>query len=149
MIPAFAPKPADRRYKKRQKDGDPMSKHRDVICIVLFFALILGVWISMSFLYQTETVELSAVNGRYDLSGCDFEHTVYHAQRDWENWPDALNTPEDFANGAVTNPPQFLSEREYKNIPCATHRLRLTLPPGQTCLRHIHADIGIRHAAVY
>lgn len=107
-------------------------KRLNVLSIVLFFALVLGVWISMSFLYQTKTVELSAANGHYDLCGYDFERTVYHAQRDWESWPGALYTPEDFAKGKVTGPAQSLSEDAYRHIRYATHRLRLTLPPGQT-----------------
>ena len=53
-------------------------------------------------------------------------------ENDWESWPEALYTPEDFAGGTVAAAPRILAEEDYKSIPYATHRLRLTLPPGQT-----------------
>lgn len=107
-------------------------KLRNVLYTGLFLVLVLFVWVGMSFLAQPKAVELPAGNGYYDLSGRNFTDTVYRAENDWESWPERLYTPQDFANGSVIDSPRTLSAKEYKSISYATHRLRLTLPAGET-----------------
>ena len=104
---------------------------KNLFYISLFFLLVLAAWIGFSFVPQPERIDLPTTHGSYDLTGYDFENTVYRTADHWESWPEKLYTPEDFADGLVPDP-RFIERPEYKSIPYATHRLRLTLPAGKT-----------------
>lgn len=99
--------------------------------ISLFFLLVLAAWIGFSFVPQPERMDLPTAYGSYDLTGYDFENTVYRTADYWESWPGALYMPEDFAGDDLSDA-RFIERPEYKNITHATHRLRLTLPAGKT-----------------
>ena len=103
----------------------------DIIYIALFFVLILVIWIGFLFAPQPNVIIPPEVNGFCDLSGYDFEDTVYHVNNTWESWPYQLYTPEDFAIGNATGSPRFLKISEAMNTSYATHRLYLSLPPGK------------------
>lgn len=108
-----------------------MSKTKNFFYILLFFILVLGLWLGISFVPQPECVELLETRGFYDLSESDFENTVYRTDNYWESWPEKLYTPEDFANGAVTEP-QILPVDAYRTLQYATHKIRLKLTSGKT-----------------
>ncbi|MDR1643964.1 MAG: sensor histidine kinase [Clostridiales bacterium] len=109
-----------------------MKKHRNSLYIFVFLAAILVMWSSLIFIPDAEEVRLPVVEGSHDLSAADFENTVYLSKDYWESWPERLYTPEDFASGAVTEPPRFLESDDFTRIQFATHRLTLRLPPGKT-----------------
>jgi hypothetical protein len=109
-----------------------MSKLRqnsNLLYITLFLVLILALWTGFSLIPQPEKVDLPNASGFCDLSGGDFEDTIYRYVGEWETYPEKLYTPEDFAGGAATGRANVQS---YRTIQFATYRLRLTLPPGQT-----------------
>lgn len=105
--------------------------HKNLLYIFLFFLAVLAVWVSFSFVPQPERMDLPTTHGSYNLTGYDFENTVYRTADHWESWPGALYMPEDFAGGDLPDS-RFIERPEYKSITHATHRLRLTLPAGKT-----------------
>lgn len=109
-----------------------MNKKRNGIYIIVFFILILAIWLSMSLFAQPTQINLHAAKGYYNLSNKDFTNHVYRVENDWESWPEVLYTPDDFSSGKVKDMPQFISSEEYKNVPYATHKLRMTIPKNQT-----------------
>lgn len=106
-----------------------MSKTRSILYIFLFLALILLLWTGLSLLPGPAEVQLPDSYGGYDLTGYDFENTVYITAPCWESWPERLYAPEDLDSAEAPVPHQSL---DYTKIQYATHRLFLTLPPGVT-----------------
>ena len=106
-----------------------MSKNRDILYISLFLVLILLLWTGLSLLPGPAEVQLPDAEGGYDLTGYDFEDTVYITAPSWESWPEKLYEPEDLAGAEAPVPHQSL---DFTSIQYATHRLRLTLSPGVT-----------------
>jgi Signal transduction histidine kinase len=107
------------------------SARRNLIYITMFFVLVLAIWIGFLFAPQPDIAELPQASGTYDLSGYDFDDTVYRVNnRSWESWAYQLYTPDDFANSGVEEQSRFFDSAEAMNTSYATHRLRLTLPPG-------------------
>jgi len=105
------------------------ASRNNFLYISAFFALVLATWIGVLFTPKPTSIELPTAYGSYDLSDYSFEDVVYRIEGTaWESWPYQLYTPEDFANGNVTEPPRFLAAAEVMNTSHATYAIRLTLP---------------------
>jgi len=111
--------------KKKQRN----TSRNDFLYITAFFALVLVTWTGFQFAPKPTTIELPPATGAYNLSDFSFEGTVYHVSSTaWESWPYQLYSPEDFANGSVAEPSQFLDKSESMSTSYATHAIRLALP---------------------
>ncbi|MDR3365308.1 MAG: sensor histidine kinase [Clostridiales Family XIII bacterium] len=106
-----------------------IRRNSNLLPIALFLLLVFAVLFGMAFLYHTKAIGLPIAEGYCDLSGRDLADTVYHIDGPWESYPEELYAPGDFAGG-IAGAPRFLAGRDYKDIPYATHRLRLALPQG-------------------
>ena len=87
-----------------------------------------GTWIGFLFTPKLATIELPTAYDSYDLSAYNFDDTVYRINAvAWESWPYQLYTPDDFANGSVSDQSHFLDKSETWSILHATHAISLTL----------------------
>lgn len=119
-----------------------MSKTRDILYIFLFLVLLLLLWTGLSLLPGPAEVQLPGSYGGYDLTGYDFEGTVYITAPCWESWPERLYAPEDLDSAEAPVPHQSL---DYTKTQYATHRLSLTLPPGAVYAISLYsADYSMR-----
>jgi len=105
-----------------------MAKTKNIIYISLFLLLILILWAGLFFLSGPSTRQLPSVEDSYDFSGVDFDHAIYITAPCWESWPEKLYAPEMLKEAEASVPQDTL---DYNKIQYATHRLRLTLPPGE------------------
>ena len=101
---------------------------RNICYIFLYFILIFSIWFAFFLVPQPKATTLAKGYASFDLSGYDFENTVYLSDAYWEGWADAFYTPEDFAAGNVTEAPRFFEYFESGHVTHATYRLTLTLP---------------------
>ena len=98
--------------------------------ITLCFVLVLVTWMAFLFIPQPNIADLPTAYGTCDISACNLDDTVYRTHIAWEAYPYQLYTPEDFANGMVTEFPQFSNEESAARASYATYRTRLVLLPN-------------------
>jgi hypothetical protein len=61
-----------------------------------------------------------------------FEDINYLISKEsWESWTEKLYTPEDLTDENISGQSRLLDAEAYKTLQYATHRLRLSLPPGR------------------
>jgi DNA-binding CsgD family transcriptional regulator len=103
----------------------------DIFSISIFLVIMLAVWMAFSLLAQPTAVTLEKQSGVVDLSGADFDNTVYqYFDNGWQHYPEALLTPTDFADADVPQESP-MSYDDFRTIQYATHRVELRLPPGR------------------
>lgn len=108
-----------------------MNKYKNTIYITAYLLLVLAVWLVFSLLPQPEAVKLEEQSGVVDLSGADFDNTVYrYSDNRWQHYPEALLTPADFAGVSIPQDSP-MSYDDFRTIQYATHRVQLRLQPGR------------------
>ncbi len=121
-------------------------KNVKVYLPVIIFALLLAAgWLAM-YAQQLPIVDSPyAENGVIDLTVTDLNNTVVDLRWNWEFYPDALLSPDDFARGDL--PPAAIRGElpDYEAIKTGTYHVKLKFPPGQTyALTGWTIDYGIR-----
>jgi len=114
----------------------------NLLFVTLFLVLILALWTGFSLIPQPEKSDLQGADGFCDLTGKDFEDTIYHYTGDWESYPEKLYTPEDFVVGAVIRAfcRLFVPDRPV----CYAHSAPDA--PSRSDLRHFPDQFGLFHA---
>ncbi len=83
---------------KRDNPRPVANKRRDMLAILFFLLLVLGLWIWISLASGVRTAYVKKTDDVFDLRDFDFETAVQQVDdiTNWESWPWHLYTPEDF-----------------------------------------------------
>lgn len=110
-------------------DGSP---RRDLlqwlfpVAVVILSVLLLQLCFSRR---ELRAVPVAPENGVLDIRALDPDGAVYEVANDWDFYPGALYTPEDFRLGTAGE--KAGAGASASQAACGTYRLRIQAPPGQ------------------
>lgn len=105
-----------------------------ILVMAVFFALCSG-------RFPSDVPEIWFDGGFADIRGYDFDSQVYNLVNNWDHFPNALYTSEDFADPEKAPQP----DNSAKNMQLGTYRLRLLAKPDQwLSLCGFSVDYGTR-----